>query len=123
MLRLFLLFLFFVANSAYADWIYISKNQSGNSFYIDKSTIKKSGNYSKFWILLDLHNPYKDSIFSFKRQMEFDCVQRTTRGLYVIGFTNNLGKGQVVMDGKINSEPSPISPNSLESDYYKIVCN
>lgn len=108
---------------ALADWTLVLKNQSGSSFYLDYSSIQSIGNNKKFWIMLDLEKPFKDVILSFKRQMEFDCASQTVRGLYIIGFSENLTKGRVLMDGSISSDFTPISPSSSESDFYGLVCS
>jgi hypothetical protein len=107
---------------AFADWKYIETNQSGASFFIDYSTIQDSGDYKKFWVMIDLKTPYLDSIRSVKRQMALDCKLKTVKGLYIIGFSGNLTKGQVLMDGAIDSDATPISPNSIEEDFFKLIC-
>ena len=122
-MRYFFLIIIFLSNNAFADWEFISKNYSGNSFYLDKKTIEKNGTKKQFWIMLDLERPYKQVIWSFKRQLEFDCASKTTKGLYIIGFNQNLTKGQILMDGRINSEYTPIYPSSMESDLFRLVCD
>ena len=121
MIRLLLLSSFLYTNVAFADWKYIETNQSGASFFIDYSTIQDSGDQKKFWVMVDLKTPYH-SIWSVKRQMSLDCKLKTVKGIYIITFSENLTKGQVINDGAIDSDATPISPNSIEEDFFKLIC-
>ena len=46
-----ILLLFAVNNSTLAEWINISTDKNGSSIYADPTTIQKSGDRTKMWVL------------------------------------------------------------------------
>ena len=113
------------ATAASAEWTQSDGNDRLIQ-YVDRATIRKSGNLVKMW---NLRN-YKTvrtlagySILSSKEQSEYDCKEEKSRLLAVIWFDGQMGNGKVVVsNGNVRGEWSPIEPGSVGETKWKIAC-
>ena len=76
-----------ISSSAVAEWIEVGRNITvGVVFYADPTTIHKSDEKVKMWILVDLEpgeGHSRDKVFkSIKTQREYDCKKKQHRRLY-----------------------------------------
>jgi hypothetical protein len=100
-----------VSSNAAAKWVEVSSSpEKGVALYADPATIRKSGNMATMWELMDSKTagegpgPGNKFIHSLVSQAEYDCKDERIRFLDFIGFSENMGKGEL-----IESEIKPIS--------------
>ena len=115
------------STSVMAEWTRVSGSDTDTSTaYADLSTIRKSGNKVKMWVLLD----YKvvrtvDGMryLSMTNQFEYDCKEETSRILAFLWYSKNMGAGEVVYtSGAMHEEPRPIPPGSMIEGIFKVAC-
>ncbi len=100
-----------VSSNAVAEWVEVSRSvENGVALYADPATIRKSGNMATMWELMDSKTagegpgPGNKFIHSLVSQAEYDCKDERIRFLDFIGFSENMGKGEL-----IESQITPIS--------------
>ena len=133
MRTLLILIVLLTSTSAKAGWINLGKGYSqGNTFtnYVDTTTIRKSGNMARMWDLMDFEAAQRISnkginiLFrSSKTQSEYDCKKKQQRQLYMSLYTQNLGKGEVVLtdNNPTKWEPIPDGGSAAEA-LWKLAC-
>ena len=107
MKTLLTLIVLLISTSAKAGWINLGKGYSHDKTftnYVDTSTVRKSDNKVKMWDLMDFETAQKITnkgtnilFMSSKTLSEYDCKKKKQRQLYLSLYTQNLGKGEVVM--------------------------
>ena len=133
MKTLLILIVLLISTSAKAGWINLGKGYShDNTFtnYVDTTTIRKTGNKTRMWDLTDFGTAQKignkgaNILFrSSKTQSEYDCKKKQQRQLYMSLYTENLGKGEVVLtDNNLTKwEPIPAG-GSAAAALWKLAC-
>ena len=121
-----ILLLFTVNNSALAEWINISTAKNGSSIYADPTTIQKSGNRTKMWVLYDHRKAIIDSgdkIMSIKKYEEYDCKKSQYRLLYLSKHSGRFTEGKVVYINDIPyNEWIPITHGTIPEDLMRYAC-
>jgi hypothetical protein len=124
-MKYLLVLVILVASPAYAEWTPISSNDEFTT-YVDGATIRRNGNLAKMWPLIDYKTVKKsnyDSYLSSKMQMEYDCKEEKSRMLALSWFSGQMGNGTVVYNnGAVEGKWSPISPDSIGEELWKIAC-
>ena len=121
------LMLLVTATAASAEWTRVGGTNDGTDDfiqYVDRATIRKSGNFVKMW---NLRN-YKTvrtlagySLLSMMTQEEYDCMEEKRRLLAYSWFDGQMGNGKVVVsNGNVRGEWEPISPGSINETLWKI---
>jgi len=116
-----------MSSSAMAEWVEVGT--SGNYetiIYADPTTIRKSGNKVKMWVLFD-HNSVKetagDKYLSEKTQMEYDCKEEQERLLFFSWHSENMGRGDVVYSANAtNKDWRPVAPESAGKVFWQLAC-
>jgi hypothetical protein len=133
MKALLILIVLLISTSAKAGWINLGKGYShDNTFtnYVDTTTIRKTGYKTRMWDLIDFETAQKisnkgaDILFrSSKTQSEYDCKKKQQRQLYMSLYTENLGKGEVVLtdNNPTKWEPIPAGGSAAEA-LWKLAC-
>jgi hypothetical protein len=121
MKKLFLLGLMMLASSAWAEWGKYASSD-GVEFFFDPSTVRKSGNFSKVWVIYNLPST-KDGASSYRLRKEFDCSNEKFRALYFSMHTKKFAKGEVLESSdEPDSHWSEIPPRSPVRILHAIVC-
>jgi hypothetical protein len=125
-LWLFITLLVLSSGPAYAEWVLASGNDdAGLTVYVDPATIRRKGNLVKMWQLHDyktVQTVAGDSLLSFKRYNEYDCVEERTRMLAYTWFSGNMGSGKVVYSTPDEQEWEPVTPRSINRTLWKVAC-
>lgn len=113
--------------NAYADWKLVSRNSTDDATYIDMSTLRKTGPTVKVWILYDFKSPqlpvgHSQPLFSMQTQYELDCFNESVRTLWVTSYSENMGRGKVLVSGDPNGKSMPIPPRSVMSSVFNSAC-
>lgn len=114
--------LLFCSSSAHADWTFFFEGSSGNKYYIDLETQKKTQGSSRAWTLWVLASPEKDGTKSAKVLQEADCDMGKVRFLSIITFSGLNGEGKVIYSSDAASNWQYPSPISTGSEVFKILC-
>ena len=123
--QLIILFLVFLPKIALCQWIFITDGNM-STVYIEKSSIKKSGNYIKVWTLYDIKKRDEEGYLALKSYAEYDCLNQQVRHLSEIQYSENMssGFGQTLRSYNTKDKSwAPISPDSVGNDILKVVCS
>jgi hypothetical protein len=123
---------FFLNNVAIADqkvhnWVFVGKNLSESSIYIDINNITtKSKNIKQYWTKLNSTKPYQlngKDYSSLRAFMEVKCDENMVSTNYLKFYQNHDNRGETTADfGKLNVWDM-IIPGSIESIMvFKYVC-
>lgn len=110
--------LYFPLAALAAAWYPVAVSPSVMIF-VDKSSIKKSGNTAKFWQWQLFARPIGKTD-SAKSQVVMDCKTKQRKTEYMIAIAEI---DTVQQEGKVDSGFETISPNTLEYAVYDAVCN
>jgi hypothetical protein len=105
MKKLLLIFiLVIVSNSAVAEWVFVAETDKENfsTFYADPTTIRRSGNNVKMWVLDDFSTLKLDSLISIRSKNEYACKEKQWRVLFIAFYSEHMGGGGTVL---VYSEP------------------
>ncbi len=115
-----------VSSHAVAEWINISTNSNGSAIYADPTTIQKSGDRTKMWVLFDYRKAIiesGDKIMSVKKYEEYDCNKSQARLLYLSKHSGRFAEGKVVYVNDIPyNEWIPVVPSSIPEDIWRYAC-
>jgi hypothetical protein len=122
---IFVLLLAAISSSAMAEWVEVFRNE-GVTAYADPTTILKTGNRARIWVLYDYQSdqssnsskPYRSS----KRQSEYDCMEGQSRILSLTGHSGNMAEANTVFSLSEPETWAPVPPNSLGERMWKIAC-
>ena len=121
-----ILLLTIVSSHVAAEWINISTNGDGSTIYADPTTMQKSGDRTKMWILFDYRKAIiesDDKIMSIKKYEEYDCSKSQARLLYLSKHSGRFTEGKVVYVNDIPyNEWIPIVPGSIPEDLWRYAC-
>jgi len=110
--------LYFPLTASAASWYPVAVSPSVMIF-VDKSSIKKSGNKAKFWQWQLFARPIGKTD-SAKSQVVMDCKTKQRKTEYLIAIAEI---DTVQQEGKVDAGFDAISPNTLEYSVYDAVCN
>lgn len=114
------------STSAMAEWTKINSDDEFNS-YVDKSSIRRTGNLVKMWTLTDFKSlvtpEYSKPFLTMITQKEYDCKNESSRSLYITTYDGNMGFGKVISSERLNANSSPVSPDSIQEREFEIVCH
>jgi hypothetical protein len=109
---------------ANANWSFVDSTDDGVLF-VDKSTIRKTGNMVKMWILFDFNNKPKHgrtSDRSRQSQDEFNCNDELWRERYSVSYSGNMGGGEVIDSFSTPTTWAPVGPTSIGKAMWNIAC-
>jgi hypothetical protein len=120
-----ILFMLSTSASANADWTPLFEAKTYN-VYMDKSTLVRSGNIAKVWIMYDYKEKLNGEIASMKDLNVFHCKNVESRAIARIAYSEPMGKGAVIFSvlDKIKTPPpfAAIAPGSIAKGFFKIAC-
>ena len=120
------LLLMAVSAGAMAEWTKIAAADGKFDSYVDLSSIRKSGNTAKMWVLRDYKKAQtatngKSYLSSMARQ-EYDCNEEKSSGLTIYAYSGNMKNGDIVSGGDYVGEWRSILPDSVGATQLKIAC-
>lgn len=103
-----------------SDWKEFSKTKE-DKFFIDKDSISKlDDNSFTYWILRS--SLKEEGVKSTKTKDSMDCKKREYQVTFMIQYSEKMGKGNIIKEGKVSDVISPVRPDTMEEDIYKYVC-
>ena len=118
------LMLLVTAGAASAEWTAVNEDDQFVD-YVDRSTIRRNGNFVKMWDLSDFKKADViggKSILSLRTQCEYDCKEERTRVLAQAFFSGQMLSGTVTYTDNKTGEWTPVAPGSVSETHWKIAC-
>lgn len=111
----------------YAEWVAVGDNDDpGMTVYMDPATIRREGNLVTVWELLDYKNAQTQkgiSHLSIKVQFKYDCVKERHRLLAFSQYSDNMGRGQVVLSNSDEVTSAQVAPDTLNHSLWIVACS
>ena len=116
------LLLMTVGATAWAEWVpyYLF---SDRTLYVDLSTVKRDGDFSRVWTIGDFEERNKNGELSYRSHEEFDCKNEMHRLLVLELFSEHMARGNSV--GKMERGPTrweAIAPDTAGRALLEHVC-
>ncbi len=126
MKKLILILLLMPMLAQAAKWTKVGTGP-GSVYYIDMSSVTKSGNGQKVWSLVsytkEQATPDGKAFSSVKALHLYSCEERTTTLLSEVFYPDAMGKGATVQTFKYEKfSPEDIIPDSLTDIALGVVC-
>jgi hypothetical protein len=129
MKRLLFPVLLTVCSVAWAGWEYTGKNDAF-TYYVDKSTIRRSGKITKVWILKDFSEAQTNSddetnFKSAKVRYVFNCREETLASIAITQYSSSMGNGDVIWSNtrkESNWDWDSVVPGSSGEVIFKMLC-
>lgn len=102
-----------------------SPDNGGLVAYVDRSTIRKSGNLAQMTDLWDFKSAHVfegKQFLSVRNEFEYDCAHPRKRMLSTRGFTQHMGQGSVVGAGDSVLPWQPIPADNMYMEHWKTAC-
>ena len=118
------LMLLLTATAASAEWTVVNVDDESVG-YVDRATIRRSGNFVKMWFLWDYKKAREiggKSTLSGRNQYEYDCKEEKVRSLALTTFSGQMGNGTVNYTDSDTGKWSPVAPDSVGETVWKIAC-
>ena len=110
---------------ARADWKMIGTFPAG-TYYIEASTVEKTGSLRDFWTMLDYPSPQKSArgvnFLSTRTHMQLDCKKQSVRVLQFSMHTGHMLSGELIDQQGVMREWQSIPPDTPLVSYLKAVC-
>lgn len=111
-----------VSGNAMSEWDQIGSNENA-TVYIDRKTIRKSGDNIEIWTLLDFKVNPRPAFWSGMMQLEFNCRKNLARVLYLETYSEKMGRGTAMTSwDSPNEEWQPIVLGTLHNDVFESIC-
>ena len=115
-----------IRSSVSAEWDYIARAADRSSAtYVEGTSIKKLGDKVKLWEMLDYEEGRQlgsKEVLSFKSLKEHDCKEKKYRGLSVIFYSKNMGKGDIVYSNNDTRPWKSVITGSTNEASFKYAC-
>lgn len=127
MRKLLALTLTLISTSATAEWTKIGDTalKGGYTVYADTTTVLKTSNRAKMWILFDYQILQKGSgaeFLSEKIRREYDCNEKQMRRLAYSLFSLNKEHGDLIRSYNQPQKWESVKPDSMEEAEWKLAC-
>lgn len=117
-----------LAGNAVAEWTRIGSG-NGTTHYVDLSSIRRSGETARMWLLQDYQEQKNISSMKYLSGQyfsEFDCKNQRHQLLQLALYSERMGRGQMVYGFKTPTAQLEggdyIIPDTIEAFSWKIAC-
>ena len=115
------------SSSVSVEWEYIARAADRSStIYVEGTSIRKLGDKVKMWEMLDyeeIRQLGSKEVLSFKNLKEHDCKEKKYRGLSVIFYSKNMGKGAIVYSNNDTRPWKNVIAGSTNEASFKYACS
>jgi hypothetical protein len=131
MKRILFVLLMMTCSISWAEWTFSSASNDGEeTYYYNKSTIKRNGVIARMWALQELSseqiNGYGAGFRSRVFLTMYNCKEEMHRVATIVNYSRSMGKGRVVSSDDYDETESPwrvIVPGSVTYSDFKIACS
>jgi len=111
------------SSPSYAGWTKVTKNVTGDTFYVDYERIRKHGDYVYYWQLNDYLKPEKNGTLSVKAYRKGDCRLLRYTFLNITLYKGPMGGGTTINSFNYNKNNwRYFVPDSVDERVIKFVC-
>mgnify|MGYP004296926429 CR=1 FL=1 len=119
---LILLFSLLISFNSYGEWIRITENIDGDTYYIDKDSIRENDGYVYYWELTNYLIPNSTGTLSDKTYKQGDCKINRYKYLSFLFYKEPMGNGISDPQDGIPDWKYP-SPGSIGGVVLNYVCD
>jgi len=105
-----------------SNWTYVTKNRSGDEFFVETTSIRRSGNEVTYWQKLNYAKRSEFGHLSSKTLYVVNCRTSENALTYLITYSDLDNNGSITSSGKTNIEWTPIPPDSAFASVQRFVC-
>ena len=101
-------------------------DEIGMTIYMETDTIRRKGDLVKVWELLDYNTTQGEAglpHLSVKVQFEYDCAEERHRVLAIRQYSDNMGRGKVVLSNSDEDKWIPVAPETIEQSLWTVACS
>ena len=108
---------------SYAEWTKVTKDMSGNTYYVDFERIRKNGGYVFYWVLLNYLKPTLGGL-SLSVYRQGDCKNFRHQTLRTNLYKKPMGiEFMATANNAKNPEWDYPAPNTVNENILKKVCS
>jgi len=115
-----------LSSDVIAEWVKVADVMLGKgTSYVDKTTIRRSGDTATMWSLTDIVTPEAIDgrpYLSQKSRYEYDCKDNHVRSTATSRYTGNMGSGNLVASDDQVGQWMAAAPYSLLDYMLKVAC-
>ena len=115
-----------MATAASAEWVFVDDGvPSGNNYYADPATKKRTGNLVRVWEMTDYGKPATINGKAFQSDRsynQYDCVERTFQYLQITAFAGKMATGEIVATDNHLGNVNFIPPKSVGEVRLNFAC-
>ena len=111
-----------------------TRKQKFSTYYTEQSSINKSGDNVKLWVLRDYNAPQLMSKGSFnlatdmnhlslKAKLEYNCKTEESRKIFISWHTGNMGGGEKITSNSELGGWNPVVPDSIDQVMWTLACS
>lgn len=113
--------------AALAEWVEIEKFEDGIRVFVERSSVRRSGDTAKLEHLVRWSEPQRDeglpAYLSTTVRTAYDCIGKREKYLSSTSYAGSMGNGaKVVADDNEAQGWYSISESSMEDKLWKIAC-
>lgn len=111
-----------IGSSVRAEWVIFHETDM-IKLYLDHSSIRRSGNTVKIWMLQDIYEKAQENgIRSLTSLNEFDCTEDKLRILSIYSYSEPMARGGLLNSGKASNEWHFLPPESSYREVANAIC-
>jgi len=108
--------------NSYGEWTKVTKDDDGDSYYIDLNTIKKNDGYVYWWDFVNYVEP-DDGFMSLTSFLQGDCEIGRSKILSTTQYTESMLYGEYESDTPANPEWDYFPPETIGGYFLELSCN
>jgi len=122
--KIILIFCIFITQtSVWAAWTIIATDiDSQDKYYIDRTSIRKDGNFRKAWLIKEEKKSTKSEVLSIRMRFEFDCKNERFRYLSFTHHSGPMAEGRILYSQSEASGWYDTPPDSIGNEISQDIC-
>jgi len=113
--------LLLIASAARAEWLWLGGTDHAD-YYIDRTTIRHTGELAEAWTLTNLIQRDLDGEMSRSQSVQYDCQNGLYRFLNQSFYNGSMATGEVVRSATGSSFWIPIAKKTFGKTEFQAVC-
>ena len=124
MKKIILVFCIFITQtSVCAAWTLIATDiDSQDKYYIDRTSIRKDGNFRKAWLIKEEKKSTKSEVLSTRMRLEFDCINERFRYLSFTNHSGTMAQGRILYSQSETGRWNDTPPDSIGNEISQDIC-
>jgi hypothetical protein len=110
---------------AQPQWVLVTSDTDGHSYYTEPTTKRRTGNIVRMWELVDFQKPkaFADKTYSSERvYWQYDCSEGTRQYLQSHGYSGQMGSGVELGSRTRPGEKFFVAPGTASEALLNFAC-